>query len=77
MYRAPNIDDTTTTIAAIITSSGTTGMPKGVCLTHANLLAYCDLTFVYNKNKHKKLTEIISQSIRYTQKLYSRRCANQ
>lgn len=38
-FICPYIGDTATTIAGIITTSGTTGNPKGVCITHANILA--------------------------------------
>lgn len=40
-YRWPSLssEESRTTVAAINFSSGTTGFPKGVCVTHANLIA--------------------------------------
>ncbi len=36
---APNVDVTLDMLAAIVFTSGTTDLPKGVCLTHRNLVA--------------------------------------
>lgn len=38
-YRPIYLGDSNKTIAAIVCSSGTTGLPKAVCLTHAQLIA--------------------------------------
>ncbi|XP_058444663.1 probable 4-coumarate--CoA ligase 3 [Malaya genurostris] len=38
-YRPPYLGDSDKTVAVIVCSSGTTGIPKAVCLTHALLIA--------------------------------------
>ncbi|XP_053681650.1 probable 4-coumarate--CoA ligase 1 [Sabethes cyaneus] len=38
-YRAPYLGDSDKIVAVIVCSSGTTGLPKAVCLTHAQLIA--------------------------------------
>lgn len=39
LYRPPYIGDSDRTTAVVVCSSGTTGLPKAVCLTHAQLIA--------------------------------------
>lgn len=38
-YRPPYLGDSDKTVALIVCSSGTTGFPKAICLTHAQLIA--------------------------------------
>ncbi|XP_019564525.2 probable 4-coumarate--CoA ligase 1 [Aedes albopictus] len=39
LYRPPYLGDSDQTIAVVVCSSGTTGLPKAVCVTHAQLIA--------------------------------------
>uniref|UniRef100_A0A8D8MXI4 4-coumarate--CoA ligase-like 3 n=1 Tax=Culex pipiens TaxID=7175 RepID=A0A8D8MXI4_CULPI len=38
-YQAPSVPDSKVTLAAVITSSGSTGLPKPICLSHAQLIS--------------------------------------
>lgn len=40
MFIPTQIDDTRNTVSAIMCSSGTTGFPKGVMLSHRNILTF-------------------------------------
>lgn len=44
--------EASTTVATVNYSSGTTGLPKGVCISHANLIANLDQA-IYTKYLHK------------------------
>ncbi|EDS42067.1 AMP dependent ligase [Culex quinquefasciatus] len=37
-FQAPSVPDSKVTLAAVITSSGSTGLPKPICLSHAQLI---------------------------------------
>lgn len=55
--RAPDIGDGTKTIAFIICSSGTTGLSKGVSLSHAGVLYHLNLRYrQYGKYKAYYIT---------------------
>jgi len=53
-YRWPELspEESKTTVATINYSSGTTGLPKGVCVSHHNLIANVDQT-IYMRYAHK------------------------
>lgn len=51
IIRAPDIGDGTKSIAIIICSSGTTGLSKGVSLSHACVLYHLNLRFGKIPNK--------------------------
>lgn len=52
-YRWPELkgEESATTVATINYSSGTTGLPKGVCVSHHNLIANAEQTIFMRDNK--------------------------
>lgn len=53
-YRWPDLtpEESTTTVATINYSSGTTGLPKGVCVSHHNLIANVEQT-IFMRYAHR------------------------
>ncbi|MEM7167336.1 MAG: MFS transporter [Planctomycetota bacterium] len=73
LIRLPGVCRNPDEDATVIFSSGSTGMPKGVCLTHHNILSNArSLAQVFNVTKHDKMVGVLPffHSFGYTATLW-------